>query len=139
MSHLQPYVLDTSAILCLYQDEPGAEIVQQVFTEQDSGTAEVFVSHMTLFELLYLVMSRKGSDEALAFLVKVRGLGMKEEWPDEDLLWDAARIKSTGGLSVADSFVVATAARLGAILVHKDPEFRRLSVEGHVQLMDLPG
>jgi hypothetical protein len=39
----------------------------------------------------------------------------------------AAEIKSTGSLSAADAWTAATAAVLGAILVHKDPAFRSLT------------
>jgi predicted nucleic acid-binding protein len=35
----------------------------------------------------------------------------------------ASRIKAHGGLSVADSWIWATAIAYGATLVHKDPEF----------------
>ncbi len=84
-----------------------------------------------------MVTARRGHDEAASFIVKVRGLNMKEIWPDEDLLWEAARIKSLGGLSVADSFVAATALRIEAVLVHKDAEFGRLTMSLPIQFLDL--
>ena len=45
---------------------------------------------------------------------------------DEALLLNAARIKSTHSLSLADSVIAAIAAQHKAILLHKDPEFEPL-------------
>jgi len=42
---------------------------------------------------------------------------------DEPLGLAAARIKAAHRLSASDAWVAATAERLGAALVHKDPEF----------------
>jgi predicted nucleic acid-binding protein len=49
------------------------------------------------------------------------------EWvPCETEILDlAARLKAKGGLSVADSWIGATAIAREATLVHKDPEFTK--------------
>ena len=49
---------------------------------------------------------------------------------------DAAKLKAAHKLSFADSFVAATAQRIGAVLLHKDPEFN--AVSGVVKLRMLP-
>jgi len=120
------YLLDTSAILALYQDEPGSESVQRLFEARDRGDVALYVSFMTIFELTCLSRRRMGSDEAFMFLLKVRMLGMEEVWPDEDILSRAAEMKLKGGVSTAHAFIAACAASKAAILVHRDPEFARL-------------
>jgi predicted nucleic acid-binding protein len=55
---------------------------------------------------------------------------------DEPLGLAAARIKASHKLSVADAWIAATAERLGATLVHKDPEFEALA--GSIRLQALP-
>lgn len=52
------------------------------------------------------------------------------------LLQNAAEIKANYALSVADSWIIATARVKNAVLVHKDPEF--LQVENIVRLLNLP-
>jgi predicted nucleic acid-binding protein len=42
------------------------------------------------------------------------------------LLEQAAAIKACHPLSLADAWIAAAAQREGAVLVHKDPEFRAL-------------
>ena len=120
------YLLDTSAILALYQDEAGAAAVEDLFERRDRGDASIFVSFMTIFEIVYLTMSGKGTEEAFSLLFKIRSLGMEEVWPDEELLWRAAEVKADGGLSAAGAFIAASAIVKEAILVHEDPEFERL-------------
>ena len=48
----------------------------------------------------------------------------------------AAAFKAQGSISVADAWIAATAERLGAGLIHKDPEFDAL--EGVIGLRPLP-
>ena len=46
------------------------------------------------------------------------------------------KLKATHRISFADAWVAATAMMLGAILVHKDPEFEEL--EDEVEMLRLP-
>jgi predicted nucleic acid-binding protein len=123
------YVLDTSAILALFQDEAGAEPVARIFEARERGEASILVSFMTIFEASYLARATGGADTAFSLVFQIRGLGMEEIWPDEDLLWLAGEIKAAGGLSVADAFIAASAVLQDAILVHKDAEFERLKTQ----------
>lgn len=120
------YVLDTSAVLAYYQNEPGAGTVGEILRACDSGEASLSISYMTVFELLYLLTAEEGPEAASRFLMKVRDLPIEEVWPDEDLAWRAAEIKARGGVSVADAFVAATASLSEAVLVHRDAELERL-------------
>ena len=45
-----------------------------------------------------------------------------------DLLKRAAAIKATCPLSVADAWIAASAVEQGAVLLHKDPEFKVVPV-----------
>lgn len=129
------YVLDTSALLALYQDESGAAAVARIFETRDKGEATISVSFITIFEITYLAMARGGDQGASSLLFQVRSLDMEEIWPDDDLLWQAGAIKAQGGLSVADAFVAASARVAGAVLVHRDSEFDRLDPD--IQTLDL--
>ena len=71
-----------------------------------------------------------------ALRVQVKQLPIQIVESDEPLGLAAARIKAGYKLSVADAWIAATAQRLGAILVHKDPEFKHLAKL--VRLRDLP-
>jgi ribonuclease VapC len=49
------YVLDTSALLALRGDEPGADRVEALLVRARKGRATLFVSFITRMELLYRV------------------------------------------------------------------------------------
>lgn len=129
MSDLKKYVFDTSALLTYYQDEAGSELIAELLAEAALGRALIYISFVTIFEVAYLAISREGFEEALKLIIQIRELAFEEAWPDEEMLWAAAKVKSKGGLSVADSFIAALAHLKAATLVHRDPELNRPDLE----------
>ncbi len=55
---------------------------------------------------------------------------------NEPTLLAAARLKAVHRVSFADALIAAYAARMGAVLVHKDPEYEVMA--GEVTLEALP-
>ncbi len=113
-------LLDTSALLTLRDDEPGAERVEQAF-EQPERCYACFLSRM---EVLYRVW--KDEDERAGRLAYEQLKALPLHWVEasEPLLEQAASIKARYSLSLADAWIVAAAQQVGATLLHKDPEFR---------------
>ncbi len=117
------FVLDTSAVLALRSDEPGADRVEAILRAEH---AEVFLSFMTRMEILYRVTASEGENAAADALRLLDTAGVEWVSCEPDILTAAARLKARGGLSVADVWIAATAQARGAVLVHKDPEFKRV-------------
>lgn len=121
------YVLDTYAVLALLEDEPGAETVAGILAEpQNAG--KVLISLISLGETYYILLRRRGRTAANELV--------QETFADEavtvvGLAWErvkrAAEIKSEGGLSYADSFVLALAAEVQGPIVTGDPEIRTVA------------
>jgi len=130
------FVLDTSAIFCLKDDEEGAQKVQKILEEAKMGEAAVFVSFMSLMEFLYITLMRLGDELARKAYLELSLLPISIIESNEDLRLAAAEIKSTCKVSVADAWVAATAKVENAILVHKDPEFEEL--DHFVKCLALP-
>jgi len=131
----ESWVLDTSALLCLKGEEPGADEVDRIL-RRHGGEGRVFASFISMMEFYYVLHRRMGEIEARRGYLQLKQLPILVMESDEELGLAAARFKSAGGLSVADAWVAATAERLGAVLVHKDPEFEALA--RHVKLQPLP-
>ncbi len=129
------WVLDTSAIVTLKEDEPGAGAVEKII-RVGGRAGRVFISFMTLMEYYYLVLRSRGKENADKAYLMLKQLPLKVVESDESLAMAAAQIKSLTPLSVADAWIAATAERLGAILVHKDPEYEPL--KGKIFLQSLP-
>jgi len=128
------YVLDTSALLTLRDDEPGAERVHRIIDATRKRRASVYVSFMTRMELLYRIAASEGEEAAAAALRLLDALPFHWVTCEPPILVEAARIKQQGGLSVADAWIAATAVVQQAVLVHKDPEFLPLAEPSQEQL-----
>ena len=117
------FCLDTSAILTLRDDEPGAERVATLLEGSDPCFA-CFISRM---EVLYRVWKDEGERSGRLAYEQLQSLPI--QWVDqtEGLLLEASRIKATHPLSVADAWIAATALHRRARLLHKDPEFEAIT------------
>jgi predicted nucleic acid-binding protein len=133
---IKRYLLDTSAILALRSDEDGADEVESLLRQSESGEAEVYASFMTYMESYYRVCRAEGADSAKSIYAELKSLPIQRIDINEQILLQAGTIKAYYPMSVADSWIVASAIELGASLVHKDPEFKQ--VQDIVTLIYLP-
>ena len=117
------FCLDTSAILTLRDDEPGAERVAMVL----EGPDPCFACFITRMEVLYRVWKDEGERSGRLAYEQLQSLPI--QWVDqtEPLLLEASRIKALHRLSVADAWIAAAALLGRATLLHKDPEFEAIT------------
>jgi predicted nucleic acid-binding protein len=119
------FVLDTSAIIALWNDEDGATTVENILRE--SGHRKIYVSFMTFMECRYRVWRAKGQKAAEEVFRALDLLPIIRVDVDDELILAASELKAQYKISVADSWILATAIARNAMLVHKDPEFDALS------------
>jgi len=126
------YVLDTSALFALIEDEPGADRVQEVLE-----TREVWIPWLVLLELAYVTRQERGEAEAEARYALAKALPATVVWDiDEPLVLTAARLKALHRVSLADALIAAYAQRRAAVLLHKDPDYEVLA--GQLAMEALP-
>ena len=126
------FVLDTSALMAFIEKEEGAERVRDVLLNKS-----IIIPWLSILEIVYISQRELGEEEALTRYALLKKLNTKIIWDaDEALLLNAARIKSTHSLSIADSVIAAIATQHNAILLHKDPEYEQL--QGAVEMEVLP-
>ncbi len=126
---MKRYVLDTSALLTLRDDEPGADRVAEVLQLSANGKAHCYGCFISLMEVLYRVW--RDEDEAAGRLAYQQCLALPMEWlrDNDALLLRAAELKALHPLSLADAWIAACALEHRAVLLHKDPEFHVLPLE----------
>ncbi len=129
------FVLDTSAVLALWNDERGADQVERIL-KTVGFESKIYISFITLMEGKYLLWRRVGKETAEEFERMIRNLPLSRVDVTDSILNYAAEVKSTTRLSMADSWIIATAIETGSALVHKDPEFEQ--VKGRLELIPLP-
>jgi predicted nucleic acid-binding protein len=126
---MKRYLLDTSALLTLRDNEAGADQVAEILNQAQQNKVHCFGCFMSLMEVYYRVW--KDENEQEGRLAYQQCLSLPIEWIHEHpaLLEKAAEIKACHLLSLADAWIAATAFLQDALLVHKDPEFRGLACQ----------
>jgi ribonuclease VapC len=120
------WLLDTSALLALRDDEDGAQRVAGLLKAAQSGESRCLVCFMSRMEVLYRVWKDEGERRARLADAQLQSLPIEWVSCSDALLERAASIKACHPLSVAVAWIAASAQLQGAVLVHKDPEFRSL-------------
>ncbi len=116
------YLLDTSALLTLLEDEAGADRVENILRHGQS-----WISAVSLVEVRYITLREQSLSEADIRHALLKRSGATILWDlDEPTVLTAANLKAQHSLSVADALIAASAQCHGAILLHKDPEFEVL-------------
>ena len=132
MAGAERYVLDTSALFCLKDNEAGAEEVVKLL-ERTGKRGGVYVSFAAMMEYFYITYMELGRESAYQSYLELKMLPIQVVESEESLRLAAGEIKASFSLSFADAWIAATAESLGAWLVHKDPEFevldKRLSLK----------
>lgn len=126
------YLFDTSALLTLWNDEEGADVVEDILR---SG-ARVCVSFMSCMEGRYRIWKNADRAESDEFAHYLDLLPLEKINVTGAIFEKSIEIKATKNLSVCDSWIAATAFAEDAVLLHKDPEFEQ--VKALVKLRSLP-
>ncbi|MBF0436943.1 MAG: PIN domain-containing protein [Magnetococcales bacterium] len=122
------FLLDTSALLALRDNEPGAARVAILLHDAATGGNACHGCFITLMEILYRVWKDEGETAGRQAYRHCLALPIRWIHESPSLLENAARIKANHPLSLGDAWIAAAALEVGAILVHKDPEFENLPI-----------
>ncbi|HSS51579.1 MAG TPA: PIN domain-containing protein [Thermoanaerobaculia bacterium] len=126
------YVLDTSALFALIEEEDGAERVEEIMRSENA-----ILPWLVLLETHYITRQERGPGEADRRYALLKQSPCEVLWQiDEPTLLVASRFKADHRLSFADAVIAAIAFRRDAVLLHKDPEYDALADD--VKLEALP-
>lgn len=121
------YLLDTSAVMTFSEDEPGSDFVSEILNKAKRGSAEVYISFISIMEACYKVQQHyKDEQSAYQMFNYLHHLPLKRIDVDDNLILTSASFKALYSVSLADAWILATAKSLNAKLVHKDPEFEQV-------------
>ncbi|MFV2055708.1 MAG: PIN domain-containing protein [Thiohalomonadales bacterium] len=120
---MKRYLLDTSALLTLRDNEPGADLVADLLSQAENKKINCFACFMTLMEILYRVWKDEDQPAGRLAYDQVQALPITWIHENQQLLEKSAMLKATHAVSLADAWIAANAILEDAVLVHKDPEF----------------
>jgi predicted nucleic acid-binding protein len=120
------HVLDTSAILAHYFDEPGAEVVAEIWADDSNTVGVSVVAAAELKGRLLVESSDDGEANAAAhaYLDELT-VSLPVDRATAELAWQL-RLSVPGRLPLVDALIAAAARERGAILVHRDPHLSQI-------------
>ena len=115
------YLLDTSAVLAHYRNEPGAARVQELIEEEGS---EILIATPTLVEfrrrMKELGAAARVIDDAISAYEEMADGIVSIDKAAAEAAWQLSR-SSGRRLPLVDSLIAGAARAAEAVLVHRDP------------------
>ena len=128
-----PLVLDSFALVSFFHKESSWEKVRDHLRRLSSAGEKAYLCRINWGEFYSIVKRRAGKLKAEESLLLLQQLPIDFLPVDDDLVKEAAEIKSDYPLSYADAFCIATALRVKGRILTSDPEF--LAVEHLVTVL----
>lgn len=104
--------VDAEPLIAYYWDEPGAEDVEAVLDDVESGNVRGWINTVTCTEVRY-VCGRDDSERARQYVSRIR------DWfgvvPAEDVWEQATAYKQAHPIALGDAFTIATAVEKDAV------------------------
>jgi predicted nucleic acid-binding protein len=124
-----PKVLDSWALLCYLEEEPGYEKIIQLFDKAAELSEPLLMSVINWGEVYYQVARRYGEPRAQEIERLIQSFPVAVIDADRELTREAARLKASKRLAYADCFAAALAKLRKAELYTGDPEFKGIEKE----------
>ncbi len=132
---MNTYILDTSAVLTVLFREDGLDTIVGILDRAKEHQSSVYIPFIALMEIEYLLLRKISPEETLATVALVKAWPVDVPESTEEWRHQAAMVKSQTPLSVADAWIASLALLHHAELVHKDPEYEKVS---DLQMLKLP-
>jgi predicted nucleic acid-binding protein len=116
------YILDACALLALFDDENGADIVEALLDQARNNEITLIMNAANLIEVYYDRIRAVGTERADTIIRDIYDTFPVSiiETLNPDIVREAARHKVTGKMSFADTILVATAIYTGSTIVTCD-------------------
>jgi predicted nucleic acid-binding protein len=107
--------------------DPATSAVAKLLTESETGDARLLMSAINVGEVYYFLRKNGRAELAESWRDQSAVLPVTIEVPAIDEVWDAAVLKGSYSIAVADAFAAALAQKYRCPLVTGDPEFQSIS------------
>jgi len=122
-------VLDSWALLCYLEQEPGYEKIIELFDKAVESSKPLLMCIVNWGEVYYRVMRRFGEQKTQEIEQLIQTLPITLIEANKELTREAARIKAKKRMAYADCFAVALARLRKTELYTGDPEFKVVEKE----------
>lgn len=123
---MKQYVLDSYALIAFFENEEGAQRVEEILKEMAAGKIKGYLCIVNWGEIYYITLREQGCEAAETVIRQIRKFPLHLVDVDRTLTYQAAKLKGKYPLAYADCFAASLAMKLKATLVTGDPEFIKL-------------
>ncbi|OGL41360.1 MAG: hypothetical protein A2042_05575 [Candidatus Schekmanbacteria bacterium GWA2_38_11] len=123
---MKGFILDSYALIAYFEDETGAEKVEEVLKQAENGRTDLLMSIINWGEVYYSIYRSKGEERAEESLLLIEQLPIKVLDADRSLIYHAARLKATRPIALGDCIAAALAINLNYSVLTGDKEFKKL-------------
>src|SRR5208337_735720 len=129
------HVLDANALYRFLMDQPGADVVEDLFKRARDSNTSLLLSVINWGEVYYNIAMKRGFKEAQEFMGEVRLLPLKVINADERITEVAAQFKAGYGLPYADCFAAAVTGKANVLVTADVKDFKKIP---WLQILPLP-
>ena len=126
---MKNYLMDSFAMIAFFEDEPGADRVEQILNAILSRKARGYMSVINWGEIYYNTLREQGVQVAEGVISQFKKYSIELIDADQQLTYEAAKLKGKYRIAYADCFAAALAMRLNALVVTGDPEFKKFDTD----------
>ena len=130
---MKKYVMDSFAMIAFFEDEPGADGVALILKSLMDRKAKAYMSVINWGEIYYNTMREQGVETAEKVIGQLKQYPIEIVDADQNLTYEAAKLKGSYKIAYADCFAAALSYRLNAVVVTGDPEFKKLGDKYSIQ------
>jgi predicted nucleic acid-binding protein len=119
--------------MAFFEDEPGAEKVEQILAQAEDGKTALIMSIVNWGEVYYSIYRSQGEEKAEESILIIEQLPIKIADVDRDLMYQAAKLKANHAIALGDCLAAALAKNMNYTIVTGDKEFKKLGNKVRVE------
>lgn len=131
---MKKIVFDSYALIALFRQEPGYELVRDLLVKMANDESEGYITAINVGEVYYMICRKSNTKNAEAAIIAIKQMPINIIEPDLKMCLDAAAIKAKHSLSYADAFAAALTISKKAVLITGDDEFESMVGETNFKI-----
>jgi ribonuclease VapC len=125
-------IVNSNAIIALYKNERGADLVEDNFSQNYAELVELYMSAVNCEEFLYATSTFYKIKSFEELVSDFTSLEIQLIEIDQELTEAASKYKTQDGIAYTDCFIIATAKKLNAKILTGDKEFKKFEKEADI-------
>jgi ribonuclease VapC len=116
---MKGFVLDSYALIAYFEDEQGADKVEQILEQSERDKINLVMTIINWGEVYYSIYRSKGEEKAEECLLVIEQFFIELVEADRELVYQAARLKANHSTAIGDCFAASVAIKMGYPVINR--------------------